>query len=348
MSKFIINNSKIRVLSDDAMQIEGVLPSGTYTLKVDPNTKELFLEKRQGFVKFGKMYGDVDKQTKRVIDTFKSRQGNTGVLLSGAKGSGKTFLVKNISYVLGLEGYSTIIIDSCIPGNVIADLLKDINSPCVVIFDEFEKVYSREDDEQGSLLPLLDGLFDTKILFLMTCNNAMRIKDELINRPGRLFYHFKFDGVSDEAIRDYCSENLENKDMVEDVVKIKTIINPFTFDIMKAIVEEMNRYNEHPRDVLKVLNVVPCSEEMEFEVELELKDKEKDKNKKYVDNYWFGNPLIKIVYIDYVDGDDSIQEKFCPENIVSIKDGLFIFETETARLRLKQRIKQSINYIDLL
>ena len=37
------------------------------------------------------------------------------------------------------------------------------------------------------------------------------------------------------------------------------MIKDFTFDILQAIVEEVNRYNETPLDVVKMLNVTPES-----------------------------------------------------------------------------------------
>lgn len=61
------------------------------------------------------------------------------------------------------------------------------------------------------------------------------------------------------AIEEYCEEKLNNKSYISQIFSIRKMIKDFTFDILQAIVEEVNRYNETPLDVVKMLNVTPES-----------------------------------------------------------------------------------------
>jgi len=89
--------------------------------------------------------------------TFTDRSNSTGVLLTGEKGSGKTLLAKHLS-IMGYDmGIPTIVINSAWTGDSFNKLIQDIEQPLIVMFDEFEKVYNRE--EQEKMLTLLDGVY---------------------------------------------------------------------------------------------------------------------------------------------------------------------------------------------
>lgn len=68
-----------------------------------------------------------------------------------------------------------IIVDCPIPG--ISNFLSSIEQEVVIIFDEFEKTFARNDDgdPQVELLSLFDGVDDGKKLFVITCNDTKRL-----------------------------------------------------------------------------------------------------------------------------------------------------------------------------
>lgn len=225
MTNYIVNNNNVRIFGDEEVNIQPNLPLGTYLVKENPMTGELYLEKTVNFTKPAKIYGDCEFQSERIITTFRDRPKNTGVLLNGAKGSGKTFLAKYISYKLLNENYSTIVINEIFNPTKLSLLLQTISEPCVIIFDEFEKIYqpSKNDNNnpQNGLLSLLDGLFQTKKLFIFTCNDDNNISDLMKNRPGRVYYKLEFKGINDKAIEEYCEEKLINKKYLSQIFSIK-------------------------------------------------------------------------------------------------------------------------------
>src|SRR5208337_1938489 len=126
------------------------------------------------------------------------------------------------------------------------------------LFDEFEKVY-HEKERQEAILTLLDGTFQTKKLFVMTVNNKFEVNANMLNRPGRIYYHYEFDGLDAEFIREYANEQLSDDLLkyIEQLVHVAGIFWKFNFDMLKAIIEEMNRYSESPEEVMKYLNTKP-------------------------------------------------------------------------------------------
>lgn len=271
MSKFIINNANVKVLTDEEILIENSLPLGVYNVRENPLSHELYLEKRVEFSEPNKVYGDTNTKIERIINTFKERNKNMGVLLSGVKGSGKTFLAKGVASRLLKENYPTLIVNEVFDPNNLSDFIQAIGQPCVILFDEFEKIYKKKNGDnniQDGLLSLLDGLFNTKMLFMFTCNESGRISDLFIDRPSRVFYHLKFEGMSEDAIRDYCEENLIDKSKIDEILEVRRVVDIITFDILQSLVDEINRYGETPQEVLALLNVTVSASGKNYKIDL--------------------------------------------------------------------------------
>ena len=222
-------------------------------------------------------------------------------------------------------------------------LLQDIDQPCVVLFDEFEKVYDR--DEQEQILTLLDGVFGSKKLYILTCNDKYRVDYHMRNRPGRIYYMLDFKGLDAAFITEYCQDNLNNKEHIEKIVSIASLFAEFNFDMLKALVEEMNRYNETPSEALEMLNAKP-----EFDnggkYDITLVDNGKEMQEVHPSQF-NGNPLAANgVHVEY-DPDPNDEDadwksfRFNPEALVKVDAhaGKFVFESQGARLILT-RVKE--------
>jgi hypothetical protein len=239
--------------ADSAPDFKDVLPVGTYLLNKDLATG-YHLSEIEGFSMPKRTYGKEIDRHERIINTFLSRPAATGVILSGEKGAGKTLLSKRISIELARQhGIPTIIINAAYYGDDFNQFIQSITQPALIILDEFEKVYDNE--AQNALLTVLDGTMQSKKLFVVAINDVIRMNQYMLNRPGRFFYVFNYAGVSESAIREFLEDNLEDKSRIESVVSYAQLFQNFTFDMLSAIVEEMNRYKEPVREVLKYINV---------------------------------------------------------------------------------------------
>lgn len=231
------------------------LPVGTYL--VDINPYGFFCKRQEDLALPKKMYGNIIPRAARICKTFLSRPRTTGVLLSGMKGAGKTLLVKTISRAMLDENVPTLLINRPYVGDQFAEFLTSLNTPVVAILDEFEKVYDAEHQEK--MLTLLDGTFDNKILWLLTCNRQNKVDDNFINRPSRIFYNMHYKGMEPDAVRELAKDTLDDKKRVEDISKLSRLFNDeMNFDMVQSAIEELNRYPElKTAELMDMMNLRP-------------------------------------------------------------------------------------------
>lgn len=312
-------------------EVHTKLPLGTYIISQDMEGN-FYLNPIDSFERPAKVYGNTLRHTDRIMNTFMDRSVSTGVMLAGEKGSGKSLLAKMLSIQAHDMGISTIVINRPWSGDAFNKLLQDIDQPVVVLFDEFEKVY--DSDSQEAILTLLDGMFPSKKLFVLTCNDKWRIDKHMQNRPGRIYYMLDFKGLEMDFIREYCEENLKNQDHVEGVIRLSGLFDKFNFDMLKALVEEMNRYGETAQEVMTLLNTKPeYSERINYSVQATINgvpvDPENLDGKTYR-----GQPIIHGLNISVCTGEDedkdSIWEdfRFTPKDLVTVdtRSGKLVFQ----------------------
>lgn len=262
MSNYYVKHGNVLTVSDkESSTVYDHIPVGTYTVGFSPQMG-FYFEKVEDIVYTGKVYGTTGKTVDRIINTFKERTVATGVLLSGEKGSGKTLIAKLCSGRMLEQGVPTILINKPLCGEEFNKFISSIVEPAVIIFDEFEKVYE-EDKDQQELLTLLDGVFSSKKLFILTCNKKT-INSKMLNRPGRLYYSLDFYGLDADFIADYCNQNLNDTTQTQAVVQVSMLFDHFNFDMLQALCQEMNRYNEGPVESLKYLNTKPSQSGVYF------------------------------------------------------------------------------------
>lgn len=339
-SYFLKSGNTFKIAAKEAIDIREELPPGNFIIREDLQGN-LYLEKIDDFSFSGKQYGSHTKNTNRILNTFLTRSSTTGVMLSGEKGSGKSLLAKSVSIEAAKLNIPTIVINSAMQGDAFNSFLQSITQPCIILFDEFEKVYDTESQE--GILTLLDGVFPSKKLFLLTCNDKWRVDIHMRNRPGRIFYFIEFNSVDPEFIREYCNDNLNDKEQISEVCRVATFFGKFNFDMLKAIVEEMNRYNESPVEVLKFLNAKPeYSEDAVFKSILVVGGKTIPSVRNFC-----GNPSKFSTSFDYrLENDEWSESAFSHANLKSVKNNgkEFLFVNENGdSLLLTRKEEHTIN-----
>ena len=335
-----------------AIDISEKLPVGNYVVKSE-STGDLFLDQIDEFTLPPKLYGNTIKHTERIISTYEARSNSTGVMLNGEKGSGKTLLAKNLSIAGAALGIPTIIINTPFSGDEFNSFIQNIDQEAIILFDEFEKIYDEEKQEQ--VLTLLDGVYPSKKLFILTCNSKYRVDAHMKNRPGRIYYMLDFYGLDAAFIREYCEDALkeEYKGHIDTILNITSIFTAFNFDMLKALCEEMNRYGESPQEALKMLNVKPEFDSGgKFTTRLMV-------NGVNIQDYacskgYSGNPLrpegFEVEYLQGKDsdGDDNWEDiQFTQRDLVKIdvEAGTFLFKTAEGEFELtRDKPKYEVSY----
>ena len=255
MSVIVRNGSRHTVASEANIEVfPNGLPVGTYGIKFDPSQHIFYLERIDDFKLPPRLYGNIMGRADRVLNTFRDRPAQTGTLLNGTKGSGKTLLAKAISIQGAKLGIPTVVINEPHVGELFFDTIQGLGE-AIVLFDEFEKVYDW--NKQEDILTLLDGVFSSRKLWIMTTNDQTRVMSMLSNRPGRIFYRFNYSYMDRDVIIEFVEHNLKNKEHAKSILDYTAIFNFFNFDMLSALVEEMNRYNEPLDEVLKWINIIP-------------------------------------------------------------------------------------------
>ena len=245
MGQVFLKRGAIYSQTEGNFQVSPMLDDGIYQIQQNPLNGELFLVRIADEFHFGfKLYGIDETLVKHVLDTYNKQpvKKNLGVLLNGAKGTGKTVTAKVMANKLGLP---VILCENPYPG--LSRFLAGINHDCIFFFDEFEKNFrmTRGDDEDCAgedLLSIMDGVYnaDHCHIFLLT-TNTLRVNDNLISRPSRIRYLKSFGDVIDRKIlEEFVDDNLIYKEFKTEIMDFVDSLSMATIDIVKSIVEEVN------------------------------------------------------------------------------------------------------------
>ena len=248
--------------SVDDLKLSKDVPVGVWKLSCAKYVG-FYLEETEIKLSHEKIYGDAQDIADHVVEAFEKNDPNKnlGVLFSGEKGLGKTLTTRLI-----LEKFygkkPIIIISEYING--MTDFVSNFKG-CVVLMDEFEKFTSGNTDsedensltKQESLLSIFDGNTGCSgNLFLLTVNNTYKLNENLKSRPGRMRYHYKFTSENATVVRNYCNDNLNNKEIIEDVVETLGSAGFVSMDILSSFVDELNKFpDKKPSEVLKYFNI---------------------------------------------------------------------------------------------
>lgn len=232
------------------------VPVGIYTLSYDNTTSEYVLDEQPPFVLPPKIYGNHDIIYRWLKSYEVNSHKNMGIIMSGVKGGGKTITAQKFCIE---SKRPVIIINSPFEG---ADFINFLIDPrigeSVIFIDEFEKVYNTDDyydrTKAKDLLTLMDGTYNTKLIFLLTVNNY-NLGEFFVNRLGRIKYRKDFSDLSQDIIDEIIEDMLVNKSHKDSIKGFFERVNICTFDLLTNLIKEMNLFNEDANEVGKHLNL---------------------------------------------------------------------------------------------
>lgn len=250
---------------DDSLRVYEQLPAQSYVVRFSER-RGFYLEKYSDMeIKESKVYGVHETKLKKVMNAFNTMNRNLGVILSGAKGIGKSLFAKMLASESVKAGTPVIVVDTYYSG--IASYIESIEQEVMVLFDEFDKTFGEVTSEDGKaspqthLLSLFDGISSGKKLFVVTCNELRKLNDYLVNRPGRFHYHFRFEYPTSDEIRVYLKDKLneEHYDEIDNVVAFANKVD-INYDCLRAIAFELNTGTGFA-DAIKDLNIINIEDE---------------------------------------------------------------------------------------
>lgn len=237
----IIKDGRVHMFYEGSIEVIHHLEPGNYEFSMG---KVLCLESMGKFGFPGKLY-DIEKPFRdQVLKTFRAHPGNTGVLLQGYKGQGKTICAKLLAQESNLP---VVLIASRIPIGVdFVSFINSLKTDLVVFVDEFEKLfppsYSNSSEgyhPQDSFLGFMDGAISSKYkrLFILTTNDS--VNDKFMNRPSRIRYFKKYEFMDEKVYDMIIEDKLENKKFEADL-RDNVYHTDCTIDLLCSIIDEIN------------------------------------------------------------------------------------------------------------
>lgn len=153
MGMNIINyGSMFDIISGDDVSITDRIPA--LTLKVVQDRSGFHLMRtNQLHASTGKIYGDYINKVDKIFRRYHADNDNTGVILSGDKGTGKTMLTCEIAARAQQEGMPVLICDT--PYHGLTDFIQSIDQDAMILFDEFEKTFPNRETQGSDGIPLI-------------------------------------------------------------------------------------------------------------------------------------------------------------------------------------------------
>lgn len=102
----------------------------------------------------------------------------------------------------------------------------------------------------------MDGSYNNQYrkVFILT-TNKMWVNENLLNRPGRIRYKKKFADLSLDQINEIIDDCLVEKEYRGEIVAFLKPLKLITVDIVKAVISQVNIFNESPEHCCTDLNV---------------------------------------------------------------------------------------------
>lgn len=343
--KIIESSGVYSVKTDDEIIVHNVLPVGCYETCFSDRLGP-YLKLREPLVVTEKVYGEHTSKVDKAFSAYDSQKRSLGVILSGDKGIGKSLFTKILAQEAARRDMPVITVRNPIPGLV--ELIESITQECVVIFDEFEKNFHDDNDDEADnyesaqipLLSMFDGLNSTKKFFLVTCNNVSGLNPFMLNRPGRFHYHFKLKNPTPDEVKAYLEDRLDSKfaDAIQRVYNL-SYVSKMTYDCLRAIAVEIGR--GYPvEEIFSDLNITLSRDVfINFTVAFKTYGEYEGSERIYI-----GTPSKDVVCLrrHHEKGYDEARVEIRPSDI-KIENGVFSID----KSKIEARVKVNGEWVDV-
>lgn len=254
-TKFADQGTRVGVITFDDDTIKDTLKPAVYSVGFDMMAGYYLNKVGDTLNTPDKVYGKVSQRVEKILTSYEAANSSFGILMSGDKGSGKT-MTSSIVANRAIEQFNlpVILVEGSFDAESLASFIKKIGE-CVLFFDEFGKRFKDESGDQSELLGLMDGTGSTKRLVMLTENEKYDINKYMLNRPGRVHYHFEYGKLDEDTITEFCEEQGVEEEVVKKILLRREMSREFSFDVLQALVYEYKLYGGDVDELARDLNI---------------------------------------------------------------------------------------------
>ena len=311
----MLDGSHVSVLQLNEDLLLDQLPARIYSVQFNALTGFYLQTVKDELETPGTIYGNTVARVNKCIETYVTREASTGILLTGDKGTGKTLLMSVLANTMIDElNLPVILIKEAYAGNQFTSFIETIGE-CVLVFDEFGKMYAagdrhnnQDDVPQKALLSLMDGVDKTKRMIILTENSEIDINEFMLNRPSRIYYHFKYKKLDESSVVGYCEDHKVKKAITTEIIELARRSKIFSFDMLQSIVEEHLRFDCAIEDLTADLNIDTREDRGAMMEVIKIVDRKTNEERKV-----FGSPHVvkpsmhNYVYIKVANENENAQ-----------------------------------------
>lgn len=319
MALKIINYGENYEIYPDDLHTYEELPAGTYKIAFHPMSGFSLVRTEDLQPAEGKIYGNHPAKVRKVLRSFEAFDRSLGVILSGEKGMGKSLFVQLLAQEVVAKGLPVVLVTKSYPG--VGEFIDRIDQRAMILFDEFEKVFSIDDKEQGEtqndLLGLFDGISRRKRLYAITVNKLQKLSEFMLSRTGRFHYHIRFDYPDPEEIVTYLRDQLDPAyyEEIQQVVMFSDRIK-LNYDNLRAVALELNQGYTF-KEAIQDLNILITDTRL-YDVKITLSDGKTETLPREELNLF-----APVVQVDgYWGGEDFFTVEFASEHLIGNQRGV--------------------------
>lgn len=258
-STYIETGGHVRVYGD-AVRTHQAFPSGTYRVCFSPTDGFSLVRIDDLTVGTERVYGGRDRKVAKIFHSYARSDRSLGVMLSGDKGIGKSLFLRMVAEAAREHGLPVVIVSEDNDG--VVEFLDSLDE-CLIIFDEFEKIFPAGRrgladglNRQNQFLSLFDGLSSAKRIYCLSVNDIADVSAYLVNRPGRFHYHLRFDYPGPEEVRQYLVDQAPgaDPDEIENVALFSRRAR-LNYDHLRAIAFELQQPDTLFSEIVDDLNI---------------------------------------------------------------------------------------------
>lgn len=254
-TKFADMGTIVRVLSFDDNLVTEKLKPAVYAVAFDMMSGFYLTKRGERLDVPQKVYGAVQCKVNKIIRSFEKSERSFGVLLTGDKGSGKT-MTSSLAANKCIDEFNmpVIIVDDTFDGAGLVEFIEEIGE-CVLFMDEFGKKFNNDQGNQNALLGMFDGVNSSRRLVILTENESRMVNRYILERPGRVHYHFRHDKLDELTVREYCKDHEINDNVIDQICFRRETSFEFSFDVLQAIVKEYEMFGGEITEICDDLNI---------------------------------------------------------------------------------------------